>query len=106
MIKYILLVVISVVAVTAQPPLEELKSYTFEQYVVDFEKNVGVSEEEFLYRKMIFQNNLRKILAHNADETQSWKMGINQFADLTETEFKRYLGGKKTFKEIIGEEFL
>ncbi len=77
MLKNILLLAIAIIAVTAQPPLSELKSYTFEEYVLDFEKNVDVPEEEFLYRKMIFQNNLRKILDHNADETQSWKMGIN-----------------------------
>ncbi len=62
MSKYILLLAIAVIAVTAQPPLEELESYTFEEYVVDFEKNVDVAEEEFLYRKMIFQNKLREIL--------------------------------------------
>ncbi len=79
MLKNILLVAIAIIAVTAQPPLEELESYTFEEYVVDFEKfvDVEVAEEEFLYRKMIFQNNMRKILEHNADKTRSWKMGVN-----------------------------
>ncbi len=77
MIKNILLLAIAVIAVTAKPSLDEIESYTFERYVVDYEKDVDVSEEEFLYRKMIFQNNLRTILTHNADETQTWKMGIN-----------------------------
>ena len=78
MSKYILLLAIAIIAVTAQPPLDELETYTFEQYVVDFEKPyLNVTEEEYLYRKMIFQNKLREILVHNKDETQSWKMGVN-----------------------------
>lgn len=27
------------------------------------------------------------MISHNADSTQSWKMGINQFSDLTDAEF-------------------
>ncbi len=62
MFKNILLVAIAIIAVTAQPPLEELESYTFEEYVVNFDKNINVHEEEYLYRKMIFENNMGTIL--------------------------------------------
>ena len=78
---------------TNKPLWHQLENYEFEQYVLDFEKeHNSIDHPEYFYRKMIFENNLRKIRAHNADETQSWKMGVNQFSDLTQAEFKRHLG--------------
>jgi len=41
----------------------------------------------------IYKTNLDLITAHNNGST-GWKMGINQFADLTPAEFKAYLGLK------------
>jgi len=43
--------------------------------------------DEFLQRYSIFDNNLNTINQHN-EQNLSWKMAINQFADLTQTEFK------------------
>lgn len=49
--------------------------------------------EEFAYRSAIFAENLLRIERHNADLSHSWKMGVNQFADLTQEEFiATYLG--------------
>lgn len=45
------------------------------------------SNEERLYREKVFNDNVAKIEEHNADETQTYKMGINQFTDLIEYEF-------------------
>ena len=36
-----------------------------------------------------FRDNLIKIANHNADREQTWTMALNQFADMTEEEFKR-----------------
>jgi C1A family cysteine protease len=36
----------------------------------------------------IFRSNLRSIILHNLDRTQTFTMGINQFTDLTSSEFK------------------
>jgi C1A family cysteine protease len=36
---------------------------------------------------MVFMRNLEKINKHNADPTQTYTMGVNQFADLTQEEF-------------------
>jgi len=45
-------------------------------------------------RFQIFRSNLRDILHHNFDSTQNFTMGINQFTDLTQDEFKiHYIGG-------------
>jgi C1A family cysteine protease len=50
------------------------------------------SDSEMAYRKSIFAANLNKINAHNADSTQTYKLGINQFTDMTFNELKaKYL---------------
>ena len=41
-------------------------------------------------RQAIFETNLAKILAHNQDEQWTYKMGVNQFTDMTAKEFKAY----------------
>jgi len=49
--------------------------------------------EEVFDRFNVFKANLDLITAHNNGST-GWKMGINQFADLSPAEFKAYLGLK------------
>jgi C1A family cysteine protease len=54
--------------------------------------------QELETRFSIFRNNFIGILAHNADFTQNFTMGVNQFTDLTPEEFRaNYInGGLKT----------
>lgn len=40
--------------------------------------------EETVYRYKIFSSNLEKIAKHNADKTQTYTMGVTQFADMTQ----------------------
>ena len=35
---------------------------------------------------------LQEILAHNGDESQNWKMGVNKFTDMVEDEFAMFKG--------------
>jgi C1A family cysteine protease len=52
--------------------------------------------QELESRFSIFRQNLIGILSHNADHTQNFTMGVNQFTDLTPDEFKaQYVGGLK-----------
>jgi len=52
---------------------------------------------EFESRFQIFKENLRSIIQHNLDSTQNFTMSVNQFTDLTQTEFKeKYVGGLKS----------
>ena len=52
---------------------------------------------EFESRFQIFKDNLRTIIQHNLDSTQNFTMAVNQFTDLTQTEFKeKYVGGLKS----------
>lgn len=53
------------------------KKVSFEEWKSRFGVTFEKSEEE--YRKLIFERNLEKINKHNADTTQTYKMGINQF---------------------------
>jgi len=57
----------------------------FEKFKETFEKQYSKSEE--IYRFTIFQQNLRKIQQHNADDSQTYKMDVNQFTDMTQEEF-------------------
>jgi C1A family cysteine protease len=54
------------------------------------------SLEEMETRFQVFRTNLREIVNHNLDATQNFTMGINQFTDLTPSEFKeKYISGLK-----------
>lgn len=60
--KYIVLFAIIALAACA-PKWNQLNGYTFEKYVVDFEKEY--TSEEFQTRKELFEKNLISIIAHN-----------------------------------------
>jgi len=44
--------------------------------------------EELESRFTVFRENFRNIVVHNADRSQNFTMGVNQFTDLTPEEFK------------------
>lgn len=71
----------STMAVVYQPVVTE-----FNTFIQKYGKQYSI--EEYDLRFDIFRNNLDKIRKHNA-EPHSWKMVINQYADLTWEEFKR-----------------
>ncbi|GMI91125.1 esponsive to dehydration 21B [Hibiscus trionum] len=49
----------------------------------------------------IFKDNLKFIDEHNADESHSFKVGLNRFADLTNDEYRAmYLGTKKPSRKV------
>ena len=61
-----------------------------------FNKNYA-SKEELNTRFSVFRNNFINILIHNADVSQNFTLGVNQFTDLTPEEFKeQYVSGLKT----------
>ena len=79
-----LIAVASVLIFSVQP--ENSKFTEFEKFKLDHGK-VYASIEEEEYRKAVFMTNLAKITAHNADKTQTHTEGVNQFTDLTQSEF-------------------
>lgn len=48
---------------------------------------INWAPEEEAYRRLIFEKNLVLINKHNADHTQTYKMGVNQFSIFTTEEF-------------------
>ena len=63
------------------------------------------SLSEMEYRMSIFQEKLEQIRRHNADETQTYKLGINQFSDLTFDEFSAYyLSEDKNDRFVAGQD--
>ncbi|CAD8068855.1 unnamed protein product [Paramecium sonneborni] len=57
----------------------------FEAFKTTYKRSYKVTEEA--YRRAIFEQNYAKIQAHNADPTQTYEQGVNQFTDLTQEEF-------------------
>ena len=63
------------------------------------------SQFEEAYRERIFLENLAKIEAHNADKTQTYEQGVNQFSAMTQGEFAQtYLGLNLEHYEVAIEE--
>merc|ERR1711887_294353 len=66
--------------------------------MADHEKRYDSRTEE-LHRFEVFNANLKNIMEHN-DAGHSYKLGVNEFSDLTEEEFEsRFLGGYKGFAQ-------
>jgi len=56
--------------------------------------------DEFQIRYNVFKQNLDFIDAHNADNTKTFKVAVNKFADLTVEEFSRFYLGTKIQVEV------
>ena len=54
----------------------------FQAYKDEYGKMYSTRAEERM-RMTIFNDNLRKIKQHNSRPDITWKMGINQFTDMT-----------------------
>ena len=63
----------------------DVNTVTFSEYINTFNK--VYSDEDLMTRYTIFRDNVETIRNHNS-QNSSWKMGINQFTDLTPYEFK------------------
>jgi cathepsin L len=75
----------------------------FMNFVTKFRRSYG-TKEEYSFRAKVFKANLAKIAAINSQNGNLFTVGVNQFADWTETEYKKLLGykaGKKNPKNIV-----
>jgi len=79
---------------------DQLENYSFDDFVQEFEK--AYSPVEYKYRQGIFEARLVDIKRHNADESRTYKRGVNKFSDLTLEEFKKYLGGGSIPRSMSG----
>ena len=67
-------------------------------------KLYGSRSEESM-RFMNFQNNLKIVEAHN-NSNASWSMAMNKFGDLSQAEFKQYLGLNANLKKQRNDVYL
>ncbi|XP_075969301.1 digestive cysteine proteinase 2-like [Anticarsia gemmatalis] len=65
-------------------------SHVFNVFKKDFGKSYS-DKKEHLKRKSIFKKNLRRIVQHNR-RNLGYKLAVNQFADKTPEEMKKYMG--------------
>jgi C1A family cysteine protease len=71
----------------------------FQERFSKYYSNVQEMETRF----SIFKTNLIQIISHNADRSQNFTMGVNQFTDLTPQEFKsQYVRGENTMVNLFG----
>jgi len=94
-----LLILALLVAVAASetfnPIMDRYYAGLYSNFIKKFGKSYASSREAKM-RMDIFKENVKKINEHNSKPGVSYKMGINQFTDLTEAEFRStYLGGYK-----------
>jgi len=73
----------------------EYQGYTFEQYTKEYKKTYPLQSSEYNLRKEIFELRLKEIITHNENPSFTWKLGVNQFTDMTEAERKSFLGLNK-----------
>jgi len=76
------------------PSWRELDGYTFEQYKVDFSRRYADDAEEAVHRQA-FEENLAKVMEHNADTSKTWRMGVNHLTDRPPHHLKQLHGYHK-----------
>ena len=75
----------------------------FEQFLERFHKKYE-SLEDLEHRFQVFRDNLRTIFDHNSDSRNNFTLGVNQFADLTPSEFQaQYIGGLQKDVELASK---
>ena len=67
--------------------------FNFMHYLARFNKFYETTEE-YADRQILWKNKDNIIKAHNADETQTYKLGHNDFSDWSHEEYKVLLGYK------------
>lgn len=90
---YQLVVVLAIIAAALAQSADVHPRQKYEVAFFDFLQKYEVkiaNAKEFIKRLEIFINNVEKIEAHNADKTQTYQMGINQFSHMTFEEFRDY----------------
>jgi hypothetical protein len=74
------------------------KKYTYDRYLIDFEKTIDSSEYE--WRKEIFETRMEEIRSHNHDTTKTWKLAVNHLTDRTPVELKSLRGRTKALNPV------
>jgi C1A family cysteine protease len=82
-----IIVVLSLIVATFAAESGKMFEGEFYQHMVQFKLNFK-DGAEFVHRLKIFSSNLEMINAHNANDSNTFQMGQNQFTHLTHNEFQ------------------
>jgi xylem cysteine proteinase len=74
----------------------------FMKYVSEFAKSYG-TKEEFEFRSQQFKENFASIMKSNAQNSVTYQLGLNEFADYTAEEYKRLLGLRVPERRVQAE---
>jgi len=100
-----LTIIATVVCVSARTSWKDLSSYTFEQYVAEFDYNWTPNSSEWAAKKEIFDKELTRIQLHNS-ENKSWKEGVNKLTVLSKLEKQALKGRSKGANQKHQPKFL
>ena len=71
----------------------------FIEYLAKFGKSYA-DLSEYEMRKAIFEETLKNVTEHNAQDNHTWQMGLNQFSDMPPHEISKYKGALIDDKQI------
>lgn len=91
MIKYLLIACLVLSAVSLD--------YTFDDYVQEFSKTYA-NEEEFNYRKSVFQDNYKAIVEWNANPNAEYKQKPSIWTDHTISEISKFCCNSENWKKV------
>jgi C1A family cysteine protease len=74
------------------------EEYQYMQYVTEWGKSYG-TKAEFKFRMAEFKKKMAFIAEHNSNDAKTHTVGLNQFSDWTQEEYKRLLGYKAELKK-------
>jgi C1A family cysteine protease len=80
---------------------ENSHEYTFDDYMVEFNRKYETQNEYFM-RRTIFENHLKQINEINSRANGTWKAGVNEFTDKLESE-RESLRGFKRVSELLSK---
>ena len=83
--ELVIAVLVSITLLAIHHSNNQAKTDLFEEWKAQYAPNWAPEEESF--RRLIFEKNLVKIEKHNADDVQTYKMGVNQFTIFSDEEF-------------------
>ena len=98
MIKAVVLLALVCAIAQALPKWHELDGYKYKDFAEDTQKPYAHGSAIYKHREAIFEDRLSDIRRHNADKSQTYKRGVNQFSDWTAEEFKDYQRARPNYK--------
>ncbi|OMO65349.1 hypothetical protein COLO4_31317 [Corchorus olitorius] len=93
---FMLIICMALASVMSRPLDEAVLAEKFTQWMAQHGRTYEIKEQENM-RFEIFKNNLEYIENFNKMGNQTYKLGINEFADLTNEEFLASYAGYKMF---------